>query len=146
MHVKDLLSGRDLVTVAEGASAMQAAQAMTGARVGAVIVTGPEGKLAGIFTERDLMSRVVVAGKDAHRVRLADVMTRDVFSVGPEESVDRVRSELQRRHIRHVPVVIEGKVVGVLSLRDLLLEDLNETAHRVQALESYMLGDSEATT
>src|SRR5262249_42688397 len=123
MQIKDLLTGQDLLTLGERSSVLQAAQAMSARKVGAVLVTSADGRLGGIFTERDLMSRVVVARLDPEKVALREVMTRDVFSVGPERDVADVQSEVQRRHIRHIPVVVDGRVVGVLSLRDLLRAD-----------------------
>lgn len=127
----------------ETAIALQAARAMTEARVGAVIVTGTEGKLAEIFSERDLMARVVVPSKDPGQARLSEVMTRDVFSVVPDQKIDDVRVELQARHIRHLPIVLEGKVVGILSLRDILRADLEARTHEVEALENCLLGKTE---
>ena len=143
MRIRHLLQPQDLLMLDEGATVIEAARAMTAKKVGAVLVTTGSGRLAGIFTERDLMSRVVVARKDPERTTLRDVMTRDVFSVGVDAEVKSVRSELQQRHIRHLPVVVEGRVVGILSLRDLLRADIDEMSIEVQALESYFLGGPE---
>ena len=143
MHIKELLTGRQLLTLGEKASVLEAAQAMSEKKVGAVLVTAPDGRLAGIFTERDLMSRVVVARLDPEKVALREVMTRDVFSVGPDRELADVQRELQRRHIRHIPVVVEGRVVGVLSVRDLLRADVDQMSHKVEALENYFLGGPE---
>ena len=143
MRIRNLLQNQDLLTLDEGTTVIEAARAMTARRVGAVLVTTSDGKLAGIFTERDLMARVVVARRDPDRVPLREVMTRDVFSVGLDAEIQEVRSELQRRHIRHVPVVVEGRVAGVLSLRDLLRAGIDEMSIEVQALESYFLGGPE---
>jgi signal-transduction protein with cAMP-binding, CBS, and nucleotidyltransferase domain len=143
MQIKDLLTGQDLLTLGEKASVLEAAQAMSARKVGAVLVTSAEGRLAGIFTERDLMSRVVVARLDPGKVVLRDVMTRDVFNVGPDAELADVQLEVQRRHIRHIPVVVDGRVVGVLSLRDLLRADNEQMSHRVEDLQNYFLGGPE---
>lgn len=143
MRVADLFSRRKLLSLPATATVLDAARAMTAGRVGAMIVTNDDGTLAGIFTERDLMARVVVVGKDPARARLSEVMTREVYSVGPAEHVTEVRRELQTRHIRHVPVVVDGKVVSVLSLRDILRADLDACAHDKEALETYLLGGTE---
>lgn len=143
MQIKDLLTGQDLLTLPEKASVLEAAQAMTARKVGAVLVTGADGRLAGIFTERDLMSRVVVARLEPDKAALRDVMTRDVFSVGPDADLADVQLEVQRRHIRHIPVVVDGRVVGVLSLRDLLRADNVEMTNKVAALQNYFLGGPE---
>jgi CBS domain-containing protein len=143
MRIRDLLQPQDLLMLDESATVFEAARAMSAKKVGAVIVTAGGGKLAGIFTERDLMSRVVVAQKDPETVTLDEVMTRDVFSVGVDAEVKVVRAELQQRHIRHLPVVADGRIIGILSLRDLLRADIDEMSIEVQAMESYFLGGPE---
>jgi signal-transduction protein with cAMP-binding, CBS, and nucleotidyltransferase domain len=140
MRIGNLLTSQDLLTLPEGTTVLEAARAMTARKVGAVLVTTSDGRLAGIFTERDLMARVIVSRRDPETVALREVMTRDVFSVGPEREVGDVRSELQRRHIRHLPIVVDGRVVGILSLRDLLRADIDQMSHEVEALENYFLG------
>ena len=140
MRVGELITIRDPLTLPESATAMQAARAMTEQHVGAVLVTSGDGRLSGIFTERDLMTRVVVTGKDLERTTLGQVMTRDLYVVGPEEEVASVRVEIQRRHVRHLPIVLAGKLVGVLSLRDILRADLDKLSHEVEDLEQYVLG------
>ena len=143
MRIRSLLQSQELLMLDEGATVLDAARAMSAKKVGAVLVTIGGGRLAGIFTERDLMSRVVVARKDPEKVLLREVMTPEVFSVGIDAEVKHVRVELQQRHIRHVPVIVEGRVAGILSLRDLLRADIDEMSVEVQALESYFLGGPE---
>jgi len=138
--VGDLLTGNELLTLPTSASALDAARAMTEFKVGAVLVMDDNGILRGIFTERDLMSRVVVRGIDPDGVRLQEVMTRDVYSVTRDVKVAEVRKELSRRHIRHVPVVDAGHVLGMLSLRDILRADLQEMVTEVHQLQGYFLG------
>ena len=143
MRVGDIQTKRELLTLPESATAIQAARAMTERKVGAVLITTDDGRLAGIFTERDLMARVVVAGKDLERTKLAEVMTRDIYHVDPDAEIASVRIELQRRHVRHLPIVEGGKLVGVLSLRDVLRADLDALSHEVEDLENYFLGGKE---
>ncbi len=143
MRIGNLLRTQDLLTLDESASVFEAARAMTARSVGAVLVTTADGRLAGIFTERDLMSRVVVPRREPEKVKLREVMTREVYSVGPDREVGDVRSELSRRHFRHLPVVVDGRVVGILSLRDLLRADIDEMSHEVEELQKYFLGGPE---
>lgn len=143
MRVGQLVTQQELLVLAPTATAFEAARAMTERKVGAVLVAFPDGTLVGIFTERDLMARVVVPRRDPERVALSEVMTKEVFSVAPDHDVDDVRAELQRRHIRHLPIVHEQRLVGVLSLRDILRADLDEMSHEVEALENYFLGGPE---
>ena len=139
-RVGDFLTGDPVLTLNLHASAFQAAQIMARNKIGAMLVVDDQGLLQGIFTERDLMTRVVVEGLDARTTKLRDVMTREVFSVERDQKVCEVRSELQRRHIRHLPVVDQGRVVGMLSLRDILRADLEEKSSEVRALEDYFIG------
>lgn len=143
MRVGDLITIKNPLTLPESATAMAAARAMTEQHVGAVIVTTKDGRLSGIFTERDLMTRVVVPGKDLEKTTLGDVMTRDLYHVAPDAEVAGVRAEIQRRHVRHLPIVANGKLVGVLSLRDILRADLDSCLHEVEDLEKYFLGGKE---
>ena len=141
-EIQSLLTGRIVVTLAEDASVLDAAREMSRNQVGAVLVTGPGGKPRGIFTERDLMLRVVVPGRDPAAMRLADAMTKDVYTSPPERKVAEVRRELQERHIRHVPVVRGDEVIGMLSLRDLLRADLEQTTNDLSETRRYIQGET----
>jgi len=143
VRIGHLIRSQDLLTLDESASVLEAARAMTARSVGAILVTTADGRLAGIFTERDLMSRVVVPEREPDKIRLREVMTREVYSVGPDREVGDVRTELSQRHFRHLPVVVDGRVVGILSLRDLLRADIDEMSHEVEELEKYFLGGPE---
>jgi CBS domain-containing protein len=139
-----LLTGRKLLVQPGSASAFEAARFMTENDIGAVLITDRDGRIRGIFTERDLMTRVVVAGKDPRQVRLEEVMTREVYTAGQNARVDDVRRELQRRHIRHLPVVDGERAVAMLSLRNLLAADLAETTREKRALSEYIQGAGDA--
>jgi CBS domain-containing protein len=147
--VGDLLSGRPPLALSSSASVLQAARLMTERKVKAVLITsvdGSPGRLEGIFTEHDLMTRVVAAERDPRTFRLGEAMTRELFTVTRDAKVDVVRGEMQRRHISHVPVVEQGQLVGLLSLRDVLRADFEEKAHEVAELEGYFLGGIDAGT
>jgi signal-transduction protein with cAMP-binding, CBS, and nucleotidyltransferase domain len=144
-RVGDLLSGRAPLVLSSEATALAAARAMTEARIKAVLVSSPgarPGEVAGIFTEHDLMTRVVAAGRDPRSTRLADVMTRELFTISRDRALAEARLEMQRRHISHVPVVEGGAVVGVLSLGDLLRADIEVLSYEVEQIEGYFLGGS----
>ena len=145
--IRDLLTDREVISLDGGTSALDAARAMAEHRVGALLVTDADGAAAGIFTERDLMIRLVVKGLDATATPVEDLMTRDMFTASPNERVNQVAQEMQNRHIRHLPVVEDGVVVGLLSLRDLLREHLAIATGEVEALTAYIqspAGDLEA--
>ena len=141
-HVGNLLDdrNRDLIALRPEATTMEAAQAMADRRIGSIVVTDDDGRPLGIFTERDLMVRVIVAGRDARTTRLSDVMTAELFTAHPAEKAADVRRAMQERHIRHVPIVVDGRVIGMLSLRDVLRAVLADKTHEVQAIKAYIQG------
>jgi len=141
--IGDLLNGGAVHTLPQTATALEAAVAMHQHRVGAILVTDAAGKPAGIFTERDLMVRVVVPGLPPDEVAIGDQMTSALFTVSPERSVSDAAQEMQARHIRHLPVVENEQVIGLLSLRDLLRELLQIKDGEVEALTAYIQGDAE---
>ena len=135
-----LLPQEETLSLPGTASVLDAARAMERGRVGAVIVEDGPDAVAGVFTERDLMIRVVNAGLDPATTRLADVMTRDVVTVRPDQRSSEVLRTMQERHIRHIPVVEGGRVLGVLSLRHILRADLEDKKHEVEAITAYIQG------
>ena len=129
------------VSVPPGATALEAVQAMAEEGVGAVAVV-EDGKLRGVFTERDVMLRVVLRGRDARQIRMTDVMTSPVETAADETTAEEALNFMVERHIRHLPIVdAAGKVRGMLSIRNLLenmVEDLRQELH---SLDQYLLND-----
>jgi len=140
-----ILEDRELIALGEDASVMDAARSMSEHRVGAIMVTAAGDSPVGIFTERDLMLRVVVAQLDPSAERLGDHMSRELYVADPSMPLNKVAQELQARHIRHLPVVSDGRVVGMLSLRDLLAARLELSTSEVSALTEYIQGSDPST-
>jgi signal-transduction protein with cAMP-binding, CBS, and nucleotidyltransferase domain len=141
MHpIGDLLTSKDVLSLTRTDTVMQACRAMDERGVGAVLIHSEEREAEGIFTERDLMVRVIVEGLDPNTTLLGDVMTVKLYTVDPADRACEVQEEMRKRHIRHVPVMQDGKVCGVLSLRDLLRADLAEKIQEVEAITSYIQG------
>lgn len=139
--IGELLTGREVLTLGPAATAAEAARAMADHHVGAVLIANGDGQPLGIFTERDLMKKVVVLGSDPGSVTLESLMTRELFTAKVDDSVTAIAQAMQDRHIRHLPVVdADDHVVGLLSLRDLLREHLRIKAEEVQALTDYIQG------
>ena len=141
--IREILTGNPVTALPSTATALEAARTMVEAKVGALLVLDPRRAPLGIFTERDLMMRVVVARRDPAAVSLQEVMTRNLFVSSPEERVTEVAHAMQERHIRHLPVVEDGRVIGMLSLRDLLRAHLTEEHEEVEVLRAYIQGESE---
>lgn len=115
----------EIVTVLPGARVAEAVSLMLAHGVGAVGVVD-SGALVGIFTEHDIVSRVMASGRDARSVRVDEVMTRDPLCIGPESTLGRALVLMQERGIRHLPVIEAGKPIGMVCARaafDPALED-----------------------
>jgi CBS domain-containing protein len=117
MRVRDVASSA-VVVVGPEHSVGEAARLMDRHRVGSAVVTDAE-QLAGILTERDVL-RAVAQGADPEATKVADRMTRDVVTVGPEWDLIEAAEEMARRRIRHLVVFEGGQLLGVLSVRDVL--------------------------
>ena len=142
--LRELLTGRPVVTLPASTTVLEATRAMQAQKVGAVLVSEDDGTGAiGIFTERDLMARVVAVELDPARTALRKVMTADMVTAAPDDRVAAITELLQDRHIRHLPVIENGKVVGLVGLRDLLRELLAHSNSEVRALTGYIHGQDE---
>ncbi len=138
MHrLHNVLRKRRVISVPPTASVHDAAVAMTEGRVGAIPILDGE-RLAGIFSERDLMTRVVVRGLDARTTAVSEVMTSEVTIASLEEHVDECLEKMRRVGCRHLPVIEEGHVVGVLSMRDLLRDEIEEQDDEIRNLRAYL--------
>jgi CBS domain-containing protein len=117
MYVTEIMQTA-LVTSAPDSSVLEVAQLLTRRGVGACLVTDPDGRLAGIFTERDLL-HLVATGEDVRDRPVADVMTRNVTMAPPDADVLWAADTMRRMHVRHLPVGEGGHAVGIVSIRDL---------------------------
>ena len=141
MKIRNLITDdMDVVSLTPAASVLEATKLMVGTRRGSVLVVGDDSDDLGIFTERDLMVRVVAEGGSPKAITLAEVMTTGLFTAHPEDKVQSVRREMRERHIRHLPVIEDGTVIAVLSMRDLLRADFEETREDAAAMRGYIQG------
>ncbi|HEX8795377.1 MAG TPA: CBS domain-containing protein [Polyangiaceae bacterium] len=131
--------GRDIHAVEVTATVLQAADKMSRTHVGALLVMDDD-RLAGIFSERDLMTRVVMARKDPAKTRVEEVMTPGVVSVRLETTPREAMSIMTRRRVRHLPVVSGTRIVGVISIGDLVRATLDERDHEISELHDYVTG------
>jgi CBS domain-containing protein len=128
---------RDVVTVGSGDSVLEAVRRMDEANTGSVVVL--EGsRLAGIFTERDLMRRVVLRGHDVTSTPVSQVMTRDLIFTEPDEGGEEAMSKMTRHRCRHLPVVEGERLVGLVSIGDLMKEISDEQSVEIHFLKEYI--------
>ena len=116
--MSDIVRNQDPVVLPASASVKEACRHMRDRRVGAVLVTEADRRLVGIFTGRDAVHRVLAEGKSAARTRLSDVMTRDPAAMPPGKTAIEALRQMQDGRYRHVPIVDQGKVVGIVSRFD----------------------------
>ncbi len=117
-----------------------AVRLMTEHGVGAVLVVDVHDKLTGVFTEHDLLRRVIYPGRDPRTTALAEVMTTEVVTAVAEDSVDRAIQKMRDIGCRHLPIVHDGAVVALLSMGDLLDVELEERRTEVSEMRSYISG------
>ena len=135
--VGEIVEGRGLLHVQAQASVFDAAEFMTKHGIGAVPVL-EEGRLVGVFSERDLMTRVVVPGRDPRRTLIAEVMTRDLVVADPGDTYENAIAKMAQRGCRHLPVVQGERLLGFLSLRDLLQVEIQEQADTLAMMTHYV--------
>lgn len=131
--------GGDVFTVPPSASVTQAVQTMSRRRVGAVLVCS-EGRCVGIFTERDVMNRVVLTGIDPGGTTVADVMTPEVACVEPGTTAVEAMAIMTERHCRHLPVIRGGEIVGMISIGDLVRRESRNQQFEIRMLTDFILG------
>ena len=137
--VYDLIKGRETYHADVNQTVMEVARLLVEKNIGAVAVLD-QGQLAGIFSERDLMRRVVVAGLDARNVKISEVMSKDPLTVSPDVGLDECMVLMKKHGFRHLPIARGKELLGVISLRDLLLQEVTEKHGEVQMMRAYIAG------
>jgi CBS domain-containing protein len=141
-RIRELLKGRETFLVGAEISAQQAAHYMLEKNVGAVpVVRGSE--LVGVLSERDLVRRILMAGRDWSKTPVADVMTPDPLTVKSTEDVQECMVLMKHHGFRHLPVCDDGRLIGFVSMRDLLLNDIDEKEIEMRMMRSYISTGSE---
>jgi CBS domain-containing protein len=133
--------GKETVAINSSATVMDAIKVMAKAQVGAILIID-DGQLNGIFTERDLMMRVVLEDKKPESTAVTDVMTSPVLTITKDKEPDDVLMLMQEKHIRHLALVNgEGDVEGMISIRHLLTEKVEHLTQELDSLEAYISAD-----
>jgi CBS domain-containing protein len=112
---------------------------MAQVNIGAVLVQ-KDNTIAGIFTERDYLQRIALQSRASKQTRVGDVMTTPVISADPDDSVQQCMETMTTCHCRHLPVVQDGKLLGIVSIGDLVKKMLDEKQHEVEKLSQYITG------
>jgi CBS domain-containing protein len=143
MLICDLLSNQVTISAEAQQTVLDVARMMVEHNIGAVPVL-QDGRLTGIFSERDLMIRVVVDGKDPARTLVSQVMTEDPLTVDPNDPLETCMTLMRRHGFRHLPVCAGRELKGVISLRDIVLHNLDEKDDEVRMMRAYLHSTPEA--
>lgn len=135
-HILDT-KGNEIWHITPDASVLDAIKMMAEKRIGALLVM-QDNKLVGIVSERDYARKVILRGKSSRETPVQDIMTSDVHHIKPEQTVEDCMELMTDKRIRHLPIVDGGKVVGVLSIGDLVKAIIAEQQYTIEQLESYI--------
>ncbi len=135
--IRDVIRGKALYTVQPQQIVREVAKFMTEARVGAVPVIEGD-RLVGVFSERDLMTRVVAPGLNPDTTTVGSVMTKDIVVADGDETTEACLSRMKQLHVRHLPVVSGNKLVGMLSVRNLLMVEATQKEEEIKWLNAYI--------
>jgi CBS domain-containing protein len=143
--VRQVLQGKGdrVFTVSPNHSVLQALELMASNDVGSVLVTEGE-RLAGIFTERDYARKVVLKGRTSAEAKIGELMTCNVLTVSPTQTIDDCMAIMTNNRIRHLPVVEKGQLVGIITIGDAVKTVIEEQQRTISQLSSYISGEMTA--
>ena len=136
-HIAELIEGKPLIHVDPDQSVRSVARMMADRNVGAVAVLD-SGTLVGVFSERDIMTRVVAPGLNPEATPIAKVMTRDLVVGNPKDDIETALQKMHAVNCRHLPVVDKGNLIGMISIRDLLQVDDDTNRARATFLKELV--------
>jgi len=131
--------GTDVLTTQPSVTVYDAIEQMVDHNVGSILVVDGE-TIAGIFTERDYLRRIVLRGRTSRTTRIAEVMTQEVVTVAPTDMVEECLSIMTEKKCRHLPVVDDGSLVGIVSIGDCVKQLSQAAQARAEELEDYISG------
>jgi len=138
MFIRDVIRNREPYSLSESSSVLEAAEFMSQRKIGAVCVLDDEGKLMGVFSERDILNRVIVPRQDPAAITLGEVASPLRAVISCDETPHQALERMEQIGSRHLPVVDGEKWVGMLSMRDLLRVELSEQGDELKLLHEYI--------
>jgi CBS domain-containing protein len=138
--VKHLLDakGRHVESIVREASVFDAIKRMADKSIGSLVILDDDGGLAGIVTERDYARKVIIKGRSSRDTTVADIMTTSVVVAASDHTVNACMEVMSDRRVRHLPVVEDGKVIGLLSIGDLVQAIIADQQEEIEQLEHYI--------
>jgi len=139
--VKKLLESKDshIWSISPETTVFEGLQFMAEKNIGALLVTKDD-NLVGIFSERDYARKVILKGKASKDTTIGELMTREVIYTTPENSLDECMALMTAKHIRHLPILMNDKLIGLLTLGDLVKQIMSNQEFKIQELEKYISG------
>ncbi|WP_337269757.1 CBS domain-containing protein [Oryzifoliimicrobium ureilyticus] len=132
--------GRDVLTAAPDASVADVTKLLSDKRIGAVVITGVDNRISGIFTERDVLNAVARAGSSCLERPVAALMTTRVFTCSEKTTVNELMELMTRNRFRHVPVEIDGRLAGIVSIGDVVKARMAEVEMEAEHIKAYIAG------
>lgn len=139
--VKKLLQvkGNVIYSISAESSVYEALEQLEDKNLGSLVVLEDDGKLDGIFTERDYARKVILKGRSSRETTVRDIMTEDPIFVTPDTKIDECMQLMTFKHIRHLPVMDNGKVIGLISIGDLVRYIIEEKDYIIKNLEHFIV-------
>jgi CBS domain-containing protein len=135
--IRAILGDRETIVVASSASIADAARLMSTHHIGALPVLDND-RLVGIFTERDVLTRIVAAGRNPDATLVGDAMSTELVVADVNESYEVCLARMQQAHVRHLLALQDGRLAGIVSLRDVMAADVDEKAEELTLLNAYV--------
>jgi len=134
--------GKDIWSIGPQETAFKALETMSQRNVGALLVVD-KGKLIGIFSERDYARKVILKGKSSKDTTVGELMTPDVFYASPENTLQETMALMTAKHIRHMPVLKDDRLIGMVTLGDVVKQIISVQKFTIKELEKYISGGYE---
>ncbi len=142
MKVKRILAGKssEVITIKPAQTLQEASQLLTEYNIGAVLVVNDNGEPLGILSERDIVRKLATLGRDSVTVKVSEAMTSDLIIAVPEDDLSYVMNTMTEKHIRHLPVMQDQKLAGIISIGDVVKAQRDHFAGEARTLQQYIDG------
>lgn len=130
--------GSEVISVRPDNTLSSVVETLAGRKIGAVLVLHGDGRVAGVLSERDVVRALAQHGSAALDMAASNFMTAEVVSASPRDSIGRVMEKMTHGRFRHLPILDEGRLVGIISIGDVVKKRIDEAVHEAQALREYV--------
>lgn len=134
------VKGNTVLTTPAGTSVAEVARLLKEHRIGAVVITGNGGEVEGILSERDIVSAIASKGPEVLSAPAEEVMTRNVLICQPSDSIYEIMNVMTENRVRHLPVVVDGRLEGIISIGDVVKQRIAEIEFEASEMKKYIAG------